>query len=181
MAESPATIQTDAPAMSYSLVNDATDPAYEPPQAAAELLSDRTATGQARRAVETSLGVQLASFTLAMRRKLNEDAEEAQELGEDLPSSVAVQACEAIGQRVAAHILSAAQISWGVFLESGGGISLVFQSFATDRRLSCRFGRDSASYMAVTVDEDMNTETRLRSTSEADAPKELADWLISRG
>ena len=112
--------------------------------------------------------------------KLAEDREDADRTEDVAPSEAAAQVCLQLARRLAPHLALAPQLKAGAFTEDDGGVSLVFQSLVTDRRLSCRIPPDGTHISAIRIDEGMRADRGPVLVSHPDAPRELAEWVTKR-
>lgn len=112
--------------------------------------------------------------------KLAEDEEEALLSDDVAPAPNAVQACLRLARRFAPHVALAPRLKSGAFTEDDGGISLVFQSLVTDRRVTCRIDPRGTRVSAIRIDEGMRADSPVMSLDNRDAPRELAEWVTKR-
>jgi hypothetical protein len=112
--------------------------------------------------------------------KLEEDREEAVATDEVAPSEPAIRTCLTLAKRLAPHVALVSRLRTGAFTEDDGGISLVFQSLVTDRRIDCRIAADGASVSVLRIDERMQATSAPISLSDAEVPRELAEWVTRR-
>ena len=121
-----------------------------------------------------------AILVQSVQDKLDQDAEELLEDGEQAPSENAINTCIDLAKFFAPHLALVSDLKWGAFTEDSGGISLVFQSLVADRRLNCRISTDGKSISALQINEDMKPATSNISLGDKDKCRGLAEWVTSR-
>jgi len=127
-----------------------------------------------------------ATFAQVVARRALElteriDAQLADDAESDIaPAQQASDTCKRMARRIVPHVALAPHMKVAAFTEDSSGVSLVFQSLITDRRLNLRIAPDGAAVSAIYTDELMDVRVRLVRDDDPDLARELAEWVTSR-
>ena len=119
---------------------------------------------------------QARELTERIDAQLADDLESSDDV---IPSRWAFEACKRLIRRMAPHVALARRLKVAVFTEGNSGVSLVFHSLMTDRRLNLRIAPDGTSISTICTDERLDIEVREIREDDTDLLRELAQWVTS--
>lgn len=90
-------------------------------------------------------------------------------------STNAIRVYEMMMEEFGGLVIMCATVPKG--LEDAGGISLVLQSFESDRRINCRITQDGLNMTVIRVNEHMTGSVTLDAKLHDKEYKALADWV----
>lgn len=143
--------------------------------------SDLTTSDQAFPidANSTSNAALTARFVEHIETDLSEGAEDASAEGIAVNGD-AILSCVELAKAAAPHVTRAPRLKSAAFIEDDGTVSLVLQSFATDRRLNFRIGKSDLRITAFRINEEMISSAVAVSGPDSHAVRELVEWVVNR-
>ncbi len=112
---------------------------------------------------------------------LKEDREEALSEGEAVATDAAENACVKVARTIAPCLAPFVPgLKWAAFAGNSGVVSLVLQSFVSNRRLNYEFSPDGKKVSVVEINEHLGHELTNVGIEDAQFLRERAGWVVRR-
>lgn len=116
----------------------------------------------------------------AIETSVLEDREDGVGYGELCSNAAAVETCKRLARKISPLMVLRPGLNWAAFGEDGGCVVLVLNSSITRRRVDFRVSADGQDISAISVDENMATNSSTVSAEDEDDLREKAAWVNIR-